>query len=108
MKHWFNTAAFAAPSLDKFGNAFGSASRNSIPGPGTIQNNMSLSKTMQLGETRSFEIRATASNVFNTVQYSGVDTTLFTGLEATRTNPFGQVTSVGAMRSFQFNARFRF
>ena len=41
------------------------------PGPGTIQNNMSLSKTMQLGETRSFEIRATANNVFNTVQYSG-------------------------------------
>jgi len=63
---------------------------------------------MQLGETRSFEIRATANNVFNTVQYSGVNTTLFTGLEATRTNPFGQVTSVGAMRSFQFAARFRF
>ena len=63
---------------------------------------------MQLGDTRSFEVRATADNVFNTVQYSGVDTTLFTGLEAARNNPFGQVTSVGAMRSFQFNARFRF
>ncbi len=108
LKHWFNTAAFTAPSPDRFGNAFGTASRNSIPGPGTIQNNMSLSKTMQLGETRSFEMRATASNVFNTVQYSGVNTTLFTGLEAARTNPFGQITSVGAMRSFQFNARFRF
>jgi trimeric autotransporter adhesin len=108
LRHWFNTAAFTAPTPDSFGNAFGSASRNSIPGPGTVQNNMSLSKTMQLGETRSFEVRATANNVFNTVQYSGVDTTLFTGLEATRNNPFGQVTSVGAMRSFQFAARFRF
>ncbi len=108
IKHWFNTAAFTAPATDKFGNAFGSASRNSISGPGTIQNNMSLSKTMQLGETRSFEMRATANNVFNTVQYSGVDTTLFTGLEATRANAFGQVTSAGAMRSFQFTARFRF
>jgi hypothetical protein len=87
---------------------FGTASRNSIPGPGTIQNNMSLSKTMQLGETRSMEMRATANNVFNTVQYSGVDTTLFTGLEANRATPFGQVTSAGAMRSFQFTARFRF
>ena len=73
-----------APTPDAFGNAFGNASRNSISGPGTIQNNMSLSKTMQLGDTRSFEVRATADNVFNTVQYSGVDTTLFTGLEAAR------------------------
>ena len=29
---------------------------------------------MQLGDTRSMEFRATANNVFNTVQYSGVDT----------------------------------
>ena len=71
IKHWFNAAAFTAPTPDAYGNTFGSASRNSIPGPGTIQNNMSLSKTMQLGETRSFEMRATANNVFNTVQYSG-------------------------------------
>ena len=27
---------------------------------------------MQMGETRSMEIRATINNVFNTVQYSGV------------------------------------
>jgi hypothetical protein len=69
---------------------------------------MSLSKTMQLGEARSFEVRATANNVFNTVQYSGVDTTLYTGTEASYASPFGQVTSVAPMRSFQFTARFRF
>jgi hypothetical protein len=69
---------------------------------------MSLSKTVQLGETRSFEMRGTANNVFNTVQYSGVDTTLFTGAESASHSGFGQVTSVGAMRSFQFAARFRF
>src|SRR5260370_3919427 len=102
MEHWFNTSAFTSPA-----GLYGTASRNSIPGPGTIQNNMSLSKTMQLGETRSFEMRATANNVFNTVQYSGVDTTLFTGAEANFASPFGQVTSVGSMRSFQFSARFR-
>jgi hypothetical protein len=108
LKHWFNTAAFTAATPDGFGNAFGTASRYSIPGPGTVQNNMSLAKTVQLGETRSFEIRATANNVFNTVQYSGVNTTLFTGVEAASHSPFGQVTSVAAMRSFQFAARFRF
>jgi len=108
LKRWFNTAAFTAPTPDSFGNTYGTASRNLIPGPGIVQNNMSLSKTMQLGETRSFEFRATANNVFNTVQYSGVNTTLFTGVEAAGHSPFGQVTSVAAMRSFQFLARFRF
>jgi hypothetical protein len=103
LKHWFNTAAFTAPA-----GLYGTASRHSILGPGIIQNNMSLSKTMQLGETRSFEVRATANNVFNTVQYSGVATTLNTGTEASYASPFGQITSVAAMRSFQFTARFRF
>jgi hypothetical protein len=100
---WFNPAAFTEPnSVAGYPCAvFGTAQRNSIQGPGTIQNNMSLSKTMQLGDTRSMEIRATASNVFNTVQYSGVGTSV--------TLPtFGQVTSAGAMRSFNFTARFRF
>jgi len=93
---WFNTAAFALPA-----GPFGTASRNSIPGPGTISNSMALAKTMQLGDTRSMEFRATANNVFNTVQYSGVDTSV--------TSPtFGQVNSVGSMRSFQFTGRFRF
>jgi hypothetical protein len=47
------------------------------------------------------EIRATANNVFNTVQYAGVGTSL--------TSPTaGQVTSVASMRSFNFTARFRF
>jgi hypothetical protein len=103
LKHWFNTAAFAAPA-----GPYGTAARHSILGPGIIQNNMSLSKTMQLGETRSFEVRATANNVFNTVQYSGVSTTLNTGTEASYASPFGQITSVAPMRSFQFTARFRF
>ena len=95
-RQWFNTSAFTAPA-----GMYGTASRNSIQGPGTIQNNMALSKTMQLGETRSMEVRATINNVFNTVQYSGVDTNV--------TSPsFGQVTSTAPMRSFQFTARFRF
>jgi trimeric autotransporter adhesin len=96
LKRWFNTAAFTEPA-----GPYGTASRNSIAGPGTIQNSMSLSKTMQLGETRSMEIRASSSNVFNTVQYSGVDTNVVSPT-------FGQVTGTGAMRSFNFLARFRF
>ena len=102
LRHWFNTAAYSAPSNTQgFCNYFGDAPRNSIEGPGTVSNNMALSKTANLGETRSMEIRATINNVFNTVQYSGVNTTY-------DSPTFGDVTSVGAMRSFQFMARFRF
>ena len=101
LRRWFNPAAFTLPATDAYGNAFGNVSRNSIAGPGTVSNNMSLSKTMDLGETRSWEFRATANNVFNTVQYSGVDTYI--------TSPTaGQVNSVAQMRSFQFTSRFRF
>jgi hypothetical protein len=98
LRKWFNTAAFAAPA-----GLYGTATRNSIIGPGTISNSMALSKTLQLGDTRSWEFRATANNVFNTVQYSGVDTNV--------TSPtFGQITSTATegMRSFQFTSRFRF
>lgn len=102
LRQWFNTSAFTAPSATPgFCDYFGNAPRNSIVGPGTVENNMALSKTMQLGETRSMEIRATMSNAFNTVQYSDVNTTL-------NSPTFGQVSSAGQMRAFQFTARFRF
>jgi hypothetical protein len=102
LRQWFNTAAYSEPSnTPGYCDFFGNAPRNSIEGPGTVQNDMALSKTMQLGETRSMEIRAMISNVFNTVQYSGVDTT-------EGTPQFGQVSSVGQMREFQFRASFRF
>ena len=62
---------------------------------------VSLSRTVPLGETRSFEARVTANNVFNTVQYSGIDTTL-------NSQTFGQVTSTAAMRRLTVLARYRF
>jgi trimeric autotransporter adhesin len=108
LKEWFNPAAFTPATPDAAGNAFGNAARNSIPGPGKVLNDMSLSKTMQLGETCSFEIRATATNVFNTVQYNGVYTTLYTGVGAQQSSNFGQVSSAGTMRAFTFRAQFRF
>jgi hypothetical protein len=101
---WFNPLAFTAPeATDPIYPCavFGNTSRNSIAGPGTVQNNMSLSKTMQLGGTRSVEMRATANNVFNTVQYAGVDTNAVSP-------SFAQVNSIATMRAFQFTARFRF
>jgi len=93
---WFNRAAFVAP-----GNNYGTASPGSIEGPGTVSVSSSLSRTVQLGDTRSFEARVTASNVFNTVQYSGINTT-------ENSLNFGEVTSAAAMRSLLVQARYRF
>jgi hypothetical protein len=99
LNHWFNTDAFSSSFAP--GQIYGTASRYSIPGPGTVTFNASLSKTIRLGDTRSFEMRATGNNIFNTVQYAGVDTNL-------GSNTYGQVTSAAAMRQFTFLARYRF
>jgi hypothetical protein len=106
-KQWFNTGAYTAPNAPTtvgsttYCNSFGNAPRNSIEGPGTVTNNMALSKSVSMGDTRSLEFRATIGNVFNTVQYSGVNTTY-------GSPTFGQVSSTGQMRNFQFMSQFRF
>ena len=94
--NYFNKAAFVAPAGE-----YGTASRNSIEGPGTVAVNASLSRTMEFGGTRSLEARVTASNVFNTVQYNGINTT-------ENSANFGEVTSAAAMRSVLVQARYRF
>ncbi len=102
LHRWFNLAAFTPP-VDPVTGApeYGNASRNSIPGPGTVQTNLSLSKTIHTGSTRSLEFRATASNVFNTVQYATVDSSI-DSITA------GQVTSAANMRQVTMLARYRF
>ena len=97
VKSFFNTAAFLAPVSGQYGTA----SPGSIEGPGTVAVSASLSRTVQLGESRSFEARVTATNVFNTVQYSGINTT-------ENSLNFGEVTSAAAMRSLLVQARYRF
>ena len=94
--NWFNKSAFAAPA-----GVYGTASRLSIPGPGTVSFDASLSKSIRFGDRKNFEMRATAENVLNTVQYSGVDTTLGNAT-------YGDVISTAAMRQFSFMARYRF
>ncbi|HEX4067837.1 MAG TPA: TonB-dependent receptor [Acidobacteriaceae bacterium] len=96
LNNWFNKDAFTDPA-----GVYGTASRYSIPGPGTISVDMSASKSVRFGDRKNLELRATANNVFNTVQYSGVDSTLG---DAT----YGEVTSTAAMRQFTFIGRFRF
>jgi len=95
--NWFNAAAFTAPPAGQFGTA----SRNSIEGPGTKVVDVSLSRTVQLGDTRSFEARVTAANALNIVQFSGINTTL-------NSPTFGQVSGAAPMRTLTVLARYRF
>jgi trimeric autotransporter adhesin len=99
INNWFNTAAFSTSFAP--GQYYGNASRYSIPGPGTTVVNMSLSKTFQLKDTKSFEVRMTADNAFNIVQYSGVNTQF-------DSTAVGEVTSARPMRTITFLARYRF
>ena len=94
---WFNTAAFVTPPAQQYGDA----RRNSIIGPGSLLFDMAFTKTFPLKESRVLEFRAQATNIFNTPQYTTIDTQL-------GSPTFGRVTGVGAMRAFTFTARFRF
>jgi trimeric autotransporter adhesin len=94
---WFNTAAFVAAPPGQYGDA----RRNSIIGPGTTSFDMAITKMFPLKEARVLEFRAQATNVFNTPQYTTIDTVV-------NSPTFGRVTAVGAMRQITLTSRFRF
>jgi hypothetical protein len=103
---WFNTAAFCTSTTsaacgNPSGSVFGDAGRNIIEGPGQFSLSMALSKTIQIRETRSLELRLQATNIFNNVVFSGINTTV-------NSLVFGEVTSVGSMRKVTMVARFHF
>ncbi|MGC2695186.1 MAG: TonB-dependent receptor [Candidatus Angelobacter sp.] len=96
IQEWFNTAAFTGPA-----GVFGTAGRNIIIGPGTVSMDMAVSKNIQLKEMQGLELRLSATNVFNTVRFTSIDSTF-------GSPTFGQVVAAGAMRKAQLTARYRF
>ena len=59
------STAFAQPAYGRAGNI----GRNHFYGPNFVNFNMSVAKTMKLGERLGFEIRAEGYNVFNHPQF---------------------------------------
>jgi outer membrane receptor protein involved in Fe transport len=109
-KEWFNTAAFCEPQTTTNPNAvclnasdstFGDAGRNILEGPGQVTLDMSLNKTIQIKEFRSLDLRISANNIFNMVNYTALGTTV-------NSTTYGEVTGVGTMRRVTVQARFRF
>jgi len=101
---WFNTAAFCVPGatcVNPTDSTFGDAGRNTIEGPGSFIFNMSINRSIPIKESRNLDLRFSANNVFNHVNYANINT-------AVNSQTFGEVTSVGNMRRITVQARFRF
>ncbi|HUN61831.1 MAG TPA: TonB-dependent receptor [Candidatus Sulfotelmatobacter sp.] len=102
-KEWFNTAAFCQTGTpDCVGpTVYGDAGRDIIEGPWQYTFNSAINKTITIRESRSLELRLSATNIFNTPYFSGINTTV-------NSLTFGQVTGVSNMRRITMVVRFRF
>ena len=96
---WFNTGAFNIPA----GSCFGDAARNSVIGPGAFVANTAVTKFIPIGRDglRRVDFTWNVSNILNHPNFTGLSTVL-----GSRT--FGQITSVGSMRSMTLGARVNF
>ena len=95
---WFNTAAFRLPDSGTFGDT----GRNTIEGPGSWTLDLNLARSIPLkNEGQRILIVMTSSNLFNHVNFTGLDTVV-------NSRGFGQVTSVGQTRRIQLSFRFMF
>lgn len=96
---WFNPAAYTEPQ-QPYRN--GTASRNSLRGPGLAVSNLSLAKNFWPSEGKTLELRAEAFNVFNHPNLGQPNSTI-------DVSGAGQITYVQtAMRQMQFALHFRF
>jgi hypothetical protein len=94
---FFNTGAFSVPSAGDFGTS----PRNIIIGPGGHVANASFSRDMRISSSRVVSLSINANNLFNTIQWTSIDTNI-------NSNTFGQVTRFAGMRTVTANLRFRF
>ncbi|MGH9411557.1 MAG: TonB-dependent receptor domain-containing protein, partial [Vicinamibacterales bacterium] len=94
---FFNKAAFAPPAPGQFGTA----QRNMIIGPGSKMLNGQFSRDIRMGVNHSLTLQIQGTNILNLVNFAAVNTVV-------NSSAFGQVTSVGPMRSLQFSFRFRY
>jgi hypothetical protein len=96
----FNTTLFSLPEL----GTLGTAGRRFFYGPGILNYDVALHKSVPLGESRALELRLEAFNVFNHAQFYGaaaVNGNITSG-------SFGQITSAAAPRLIQLATRFSF
>jgi hypothetical protein len=100
----FDTSVFTNPTPAWFGGAnlgFGSAGKDSLPGPNRVNFTTSLYKAFAFTEKARFEFRAETFNTFNHAEPNGIGNTL-------GNSNFGQVTSFYDPRAVEFGGKFIF
>jgi len=94
--YYLNSAAYTAPTPGAWGNA----GRNSARGPAQFGFNAGITRTFPWGSRLNLDYRIDATNVLNTVTYSGVNTLIG--------NPqFGLPNAANEMRRIQTSLRMR-
>jgi hypothetical protein len=96
----FNASLFAPETLGQQGNA----ARRFFHGPGIDNFDMQISKTVPVTESKSFDIRVEAFNVFNHAQFYGPS-----AVDGEINDPnFGSVVSAAAPRLVQLAVKLHF
>jgi hypothetical protein len=95
---WFDTSAFVRNQPGRYGNA----GRSTIPGPGSLDWDLSFQKTIPLRERHRIEFRADFFNILNHANLGAPATTFNT------TQSFGRITSTGGARVTQLALRYEF
>jgi Carboxypeptidase regulatory-like domain len=103
---YFSASSFVQPVAPWNGGTnqgFGTAGRDSVVGPGLVNFNWSLFKTIALreGGLPNLELRFEYFNVFNHTQFNNLDLNSGDG-------NFGQVTTAYDPRTLQLGGKFRF
>jgi hypothetical protein len=105
--YWFNPSAFAIPASGTGG--LGNASRNPLFGPGINNWDLTLYKDIHVSESKYFQLRFEAYNVFNHSQFTGTSTGNGGGVVSDINNPeFGRIISANAPREIQLAGKFYF
>jgi hypothetical protein len=96
---WFDINAFRPTDLGTYGNC----GSNSVRGPGSKSMNLSLFRSVPMGDVRRFELRIETFNLFNWVNYG------FPGSSVSNLNTFGRISSTqGDPREIQLAIKFYF
>jgi hypothetical protein len=101
---WFKTSSFGNPIAPWNGGqnqGFGNAGKDAVVGPGLLNFNLSLFKTIALGERPKLELRFESFNTFNHTQFQGINTN-------SADSNFGQVTNDYGPRTLQLGGKLKF
>jgi hypothetical protein len=93
----FNTAAFVAPAA----GTWGTAGRNTIPGPAVFSLNASIGRVFRFGERHSVDLQLQGQNILNRVTITSWGTTIGSA-------NYGLATAASGMRKLTASLRFRF